>query len=254
MSGTKSKGFDLNYYQEDFTEDNYRNLLNIAQKSYDFKKFTDIQSSTPIILWRHDIDFSMHRAYQLAKIEHDEGVQATYFLQLNCKFYNLFETEIKEKVIDILSLGHSIGLHFDPTAYKITNQEDLENRLTFEKEILEQLFNVTIHVFSFHNPTPEITKFDHLKLAGMLNTYARIFKDEFHYCSDSNGYWRHERLEDVLKSAKYDKLQILTHPAWWQKEIMSPQQRIQRCIDGRTTAIEASYNMLLKQHGRENIG
>ena len=32
----------------------------------------------------------------------------------------------------------------------------------------------------------------------MINTYAKYFKENVEYCSDSNGYWRYKRLEDFL--------------------------------------------------------
>jgi hypothetical protein len=41
------------------------------------------------------------------------------------------------------------------------------------------------------------------------------FRQEVGYCSDSNGYWRVRRLEDVLREAKDERLQVLTHAEWW---------------------------------------
>lgn len=244
----------MNYFQEDFTEKNYAHLIKLAKKNYAFKKFDDLESTDPYVLWRHDVDFSTHRALILAEIENKNNVEATYFILLNCEFYNIFEKEIKNIIKKIISLGHSIGVHFDPTAYKISGKKDLEKFLMFERKILEQLFDTDINAFSFHNPTPKILKFDDFTLAGMTNTYATIFKKEFGYCSDSNGYWRHDRLEDALHKAEFKKLQILTHPAWWQEEVMLPKERIKRCISGRANATEVFYDALLKEHKRENIG
>ena len=30
----------------------------------------------------------------------------------------------------------------------------------------------------------------------MINVYAKYFIENVEYCSDSDGYWRHKRLED----------------------------------------------------------
>ena len=68
----------------------------------------------------------------------------------------------------------------------------------------------------------------------LINTYAETFQKSFEYCSDSNGYWRYKRLVEVVTSGKFKRLHILTHPEWWQDSIMSPWQKIQRCIDGRS--------------------
>ena len=43
----------------------------------------------------------------------------------------------------------------------------------------------------------------------MINVYAKYFIENVEYCSDSDGYWRHKRLEDFL-CADYDKIQVLT--------------------------------------------
>ena len=100
----------------DFTEKHYRYLIKTAKKNYLFEPFTT-KTKSPHILWRHDIDFSIHRASSLAKIENELGVKATYFLKLHSEFYNLFEKSIFEKVLKIIEFGHNIGLHFEHHFY-----------------------------------------------------------------------------------------------------------------------------------------
>lgn len=243
----------MNYYFEDFIEENYRKILQLAKKNYKFIMYEDLDSTDNYIIWRHDIDHSIHRALALAKIEFEEGVKSTYFIHIGSLFYNIFETENKHKIMGILKMGHKLGVHFDPTAYEIKEKADLEKYLKFEKDLLDSLFAVDVNVFSFHNPTNKILKFDDSKIAGMINTYAKIFNTQIGYCSDSNGYWRHDRLEDVIKNKKYKRLQVLTHPEWWQKKVMSPKERVQRCLEGRKNTVETFYKILLEQHGRENI-
>ncbi len=241
----------MNYYEKDFTENNYRLLLkNIKYKTIFYK---DVKKNINFSLWRHDVDFSVNRAFALAKIENEEKVIATYFFQLGSIFYNIFEQEIKEKIFKIKNLEHEIALHFDPTQYQINSKSDLVKYLKYEKEILENLFNIKINVFSFHNPTVEILKYDEWKYANMINTYAKYFKQSIKYCSDSNGYWRHKRLEEFLNK-NHSKIQVLTHPAWWQKKDMTPRDRIQRCIDSRAMYVSKVYDKLLEEYKRENIG
>lgn len=241
------------YNFADFTRDNYRRLLKLAKQKYSFCSFEDFEKTENPVIWRHDIDFSVHSAYALAKIEHDEGVKSTFFIHLHNEFYNVFEKEISDLLEKIFKLGHNAGLHFDCHYYAIASASQLEEKLQFEKGILEKLFGVPINVFSFHNTTEEILFYNSDRYAGMINTYSRYFREEFGYCSDSNGYWRFDRLEDVLVSGKHKKLQVLTHPAWWQDEVLSPQQRIWRCIDGRSQKTKANYDAILSLMGRENI-
>jgi len=239
-----------NYYFEDFVEKNYRKLLKKTNSKTIF--YDEIKLNKNFTLWRHDVDVSVHRAYKLAKIENKLKKKATYFFLLGSNYYNIFEVEIKNLVFKIMSLGHQLGLHFDATNYNIKTKKEFEKYLLYEKKILENLFQTEIKVFSFHNPTEEIMKYDSYKYAKMINAYAKYFKQHVEYCSDSSGYWRHKRLEYFLNK-KYNNIQVNTHPCWWQKDIMPPFSRIKRCIDGRAKKTRFIYADILKKIGRENI-
>jgi len=43
------------------------------------------------------------------------------------------------------------------------------------------------------------------------------------------------------------RLQVLTHPAWWQDEPMSPMARVNRCIDGRAEKTRRKYYQLFDE-------
>lgn len=239
----------------DFTEEKYKSLLRLAKEKYKFLTYKEVHEEDNIILWRHDIEFSVHRSLALARIEKKEGVSSTYFVQLGSVFYNVFEVEITSILEEIKSLGHNLGLHFDPKTSYIKNDIDLEKKLKNEKCILGNLLDIEIDVFSYHNPTTSnVLEYDDLVYADMINTYSKYFKENVRYCSDSNGYWRHKRLEDVLQKTEHRKLQVLTHPGWWQNTTMPPRERIRRCIEGRAKRQNNTYDKLLKDCGRENIG
>jgi len=239
----------------DFTHENYEALIKIVKKYYIFSDFKNYSKFKNFMLWRHDIDMSVHNALKLADIEHKLSVSATYFIHLHSLFYNPFEYECRELLKKIIKLGHNIGLHFDTQFYENCNdQVKFETLLKNEKEILSNLVGCPIEVFSFHNPSEEIiNRYSSLNYSGMINTYSSFFRNEVGYCSDSNGYWRHNRLEDVLNSNKYPCMQVLTHPIWWDKQIMSPKQKIRKCIEQRAKETENYYDNLLDQIGRLNI-
>ena len=232
---------------------NYRKLIKLTKKTYKFINYNNIKNKENVVLWRHDIDFSVHKALTLAKIEKKENIKATYFIQISSQYYNIFEKENLEKIKKIKSLGHILALHFEPNNYDIKNIIEFEKWLEFEKKILEKLFNTKITVFSLHNPTTINFKFEKLKYSNMINVYSKFIKEKVGYCSDSNGYWRNERLEDVLTKTKHKKLQVLTHPVWWQKEEISPKKRIKKTIEERSKKTLKEYDQLLKKCGRKNI-
>jgi hypothetical protein len=241
------------YFFSDFTRENYRKLLQIAKKKYKFLFYDETDGQTNFVLWRHDIDFSPQSARRLAQIEADEGLKATYFLLPHSDFYNLLEKEIVQCIRDIVNLGHDIGLHFDAGFYNIDNTTSLAEKIFFEKDLIREVFKVEPKVFSFHNPDVFELNCTDDKYAGLINTYSLYFKKELGYCSDSNGYWRYDRLEDVLISGKHNSLQVLTHPEWWQDDIMSPRERVLRCLKGRSEKNFNDYDALLKRMNRENI-
>ncbi len=65
---------------------------------------------------------------------------------------------------------------------------------------------------------------------------------------------RVRRLEDVLREATDERLQVLLHPGWWQDTPMLPHRRVCRAIDGRPEKVKRSYEQRLREAGRENVG
>jgi hypothetical protein len=246
----------VNYYFDDFTENEYRKLLRIAEANWTLICYADYKKPGKVCLWRHDLDLSVHRGYRLAQIEAEEGIKATYFVHLHSRFYNPLECEVADLILAICNLGHDLGLHFDPIFYasRLKCDDDLQAFLKFEQQFLAETFQTDIQVFSVHNPdVGNSLKLDQDEIAGMINIYGGYFKQHYGYCSDANGYWRFRRLRDVLEAAEDEKLHVLTHPGWWVPEPMSPRARVARCIEGRGAKTAMRYDQSLAGAGRENI-
>jgi peptidoglycan/xylan/chitin deacetylase (PgdA/CDA1 family) len=241
------------YRFADFTASNYRRLLRIAKRCYVLRRYSDFKPGERFLLWRHDVDFSMHRAARLAAIEAEEGVHATYFLLLHSELYNLLERENADLVRQIAVMGHDLALHFDPHFHNVDGAKGLERWLAWERNLLQDLFGREIRSFSLHITSPLTDTFRAPSYAGMVNVYSEYFRTQVDYCSDSNGYWRFRRLEDVLGEAGERPLQVLTHPELWQDAVMSPRERVERCIAGRAEKSRAWYDGILRENGRENI-
>lgn len=134
------------------------------------------------------------------------------------------------------------------------DSNEIEEYAVIEKKIIEKYFGIKINTVSFHNP--EASNVLNLKqdyYAGMVNAYSETISKNCKYCSDSNGYWRYDRLQDVIEK-NYEKLHILTHPVWWTPYAMSPYERMRRCADGRRDAVIKAYCDTLSHQGRENVG
>lgn len=240
--------------QDDFTETAYRSLVERARERYAFLSFTEAAAAAAGVLWRHDIDISVHRAFALAAIESALGVRATYFVHLRSHFYNAFEDACVERLRAIAAMGHEIGLHFEARAFAIPpdGSAPLAHHVAAEATAMAELIGVTPVAVSFHDPDGHghgVMGDD--VIAGLVNAYGRTIQERFRYCSDSNGYWRFTSLDEELRSGSA-RLQVLTHPEWWVPEVMSPRDRIARAIDGRARSVAAGYDRAIDVVGREN--
>jgi hypothetical protein len=148
---------------------------------------------------------------------------------------------VADRVREIITFGHELGLHFDPTFE--TSREPLD-ALSSERRLLEDVFGVPVRSFSLHNPVVAGWSAEDDEVAGMVNAYGRGLRERFAYCSDSHGMWRHRRLEDVLEEAAEDRLHVLTHPEWWVPEPLPPRERVTRAIEGRAARTQERYDRM----------
>jgi len=237
----------------DFTRAEYRSLLRLARRTWKFRGFTDFNASERFILWRHDVDFSLQSAVNLGQIEADEGVRSTFFFHLHNEFYNLLEPGTTRLARKIAVQGHRVGLHFDSHYHQIENEEHLDEAIEWEAGILRRIVGDTIDAFSFHNTSAFTMSCRRWTYGGLINTYAKYFQDDVGYISDSNGYWRYRNLREVVEAATDERLQVLTHPGWWQDQSMAPREKVWRCITGRAASTIRGYDRLLAIANRENM-
>lgn len=237
--------------EADFTEQAYAHHLRTAGDSYAFEAF-GTECPDPHVLWRHDVDLSVHRALRLAEIEAEQGARATYFFLLGSSFYNLFERPVRALARRIIGLGHDLGVHLELPAGAAT-AEAIAPGLRRDREVLEQLLEAPARAFSFHNPgfgNNALSVTDD-QVDGLVNAYGERLRARYAYVSDSNGYWRFQSLTQALAEGE-PRLQVLTHPGWWQAEQLEPRARIARCVEGRAAATLRDYDRTLERAGREN--
>lgn len=238
------------YRFDDFTLENYRRLIQLAKlKGFQFilHKNEYVENRRDVI-WRHDVEFEPDIALKMAQIENDEKVQATYFFQLHSPLYNVLDSHYREVFHQIKDLGHCVGLHFDSAYWGITSEDQLNDYIVLDKEYLEKNMGVQIDTFSFHNTTPFTQSCLEYRYGGLINVYASFFKEHYNYCGDSLGYWRFDRLEDVLNDENVKHLQVLTHDANWNVEVLSPRKRFAKVMRERAERliigqVEGLHNM-----------
>jgi peptidoglycan/xylan/chitin deacetylase (PgdA/CDA1 family) len=233
----------------------YRTMLKLAAERGRTIKYTEIEETGPLTLWRHDCDMSLHRARRIAEIDAEYGVLSTFFILPHSDFYNILELAQTKIIREIVEMGHEVGLHLDVEYHLATSSTfDFETAIKKDLNLLEDVAEKKIDVFSYHNPTQDMLKFDSDSYADLINCYSRTIKENIDYGSDSNGYWRHQAIPEILQDSNKTRIQILTHPEWWIEDDYSPRDRVLRCAYGRAHKVMLDYDTAMSAYSdRENI-
>jgi hypothetical protein len=176
----------------DFSLQHYTDLLAAAvEGGYRWARF-DHEPEPGDLFLRHDVDLSLAAALQLARVEAERDVTATYFLMTESVFYNLASSDGRKTVDELRSLGHAVGLHA------------VHPRLA-----LDARFDP---VLAWHNPDPE---FVFEPVDGAVNVMQAPWFTQGKYRSDSNQHWREGCPHEELRAGAFEWLQLLTHPEIW---------------------------------------
>ncbi len=215
----------------EFSPDGYREmLLGFESAGYSFCKFTDIDDflnkEKSFVVLRHDIDIDLYSALELARIEHQEGIQSTYFLSLRSPFYNALSSHSIRIMLHIHQLGHDIAAHVDPTLYGGC----YDNALS-EIEVLEKYHPyINTQIASIHHPG-NLNQLEQEMgtVERVLNCYEPILKKKMSYISDSTGMWRfgHPLESEAFRDRK--PIHLLVHPIWWIQDGDTPIEKL-RCL------------------------
>lgn len=198
----------------DFTYNSYATMLSELKKNgYVFTDYNNSDVHERCVILRHDIDTSLDKAVELAKLEAQQRVSSTYFVLLSSEFYNVIARDSRKKIKEIQNMGHDIGLHFDELNYEKNLKGGVQKLVVDEARILQEILQIEIKSVSMHRPSKETLEANY-DLSPIINSYGKRFFKEFKYVSDSRRRWR-EDVTEIIQSGKYDKLHILTHAFWY---------------------------------------
>lgn len=208
-----------------FSYDDYRQIIRLIQETGNGMGYEEALDADRFVIMRHDVEYSVERAYALAKVEREMGFTSTWFFQWTNNSYNILSRRNQERIRKIREMGHHVGLHFALNG--LTDMEEVRRQIEKEIRILSEMFGFPITQFSIHRPSKEVLR-ENIKLPGVLNAYQDdffTFAEEVgegtalkvKYMSDANHIWRYG-YPDRENVFGHDKMQILTHPfAWTEK-------------------------------------
>lgn len=215
-----------------FTLKHYREILEAAlEAGYVFRGFHQASlSEKQVIYLRHDLDVCLEEALNMATLEAELGIQATYFVLVNSAVYNLLSKNSLELLNRLASEGHWIGLHIDPIMFPTDDVDKMEGYISQLIEFYRRVIPL-VPVVSFHRPSPNLLRHDFETFA---STYSLRFFEKLKYISDSRGVWREGCPCKALRERWYPSLQLLVHPIWWKlAETESFSERLHHLLDKR---------------------
>ena len=223
----------------DFTVNTYKNLLTVLQmQGYSFQTFENFivsDDERKTIVLRHDVDRLPENAIRMARLEHDMGVNASYFFRIVPQAWN---SDIIKEIVD---LGHEVAYHYEDLTiargkYELAIQH-------FEKQLANiRKFYPSITICMHGSPMSRWDnrelwkKYDYRDYGIIAEPYFDVDYSKVFYITDTGRSWNNESvsLRDTVNSdfnieirntghmiqlietgRMPDKIMINTHPQRW---------------------------------------
>ncbi len=228
----------------DFTLDSYSALLKYFQRSHTyttFSQYDDIDAQRTILL-RHDIDFSLDHALELAQIEAELGISATYFLLFSAPYYNLLGAGSSSVPRRLRELGHEVGLHYDVAVIEAGGSAEPLEVLLAQARLLGELSGTPVATIAQHNPSLN-GRDPFAAAAPFINAYDERFVQQMGYYSDSCMAWRDSFIEAAEQDSFPDRVHLLIHPIIWTEQLLSREQKLERMYNAAANAVRDSLGL-----------
>ena len=229
----RDKNMDKNGYHPSY--ENYTKILKLLQQTGKYMDYAQVQDSTQeFAVLRHDIEFSVERAFAMAELEAENDIRSTYLVQITNNAYNAFSQKNLTMLRQMCEMGHHVGLHFHMGG--LTQPEQVLEELPRQAEILSGMLGQQVDRFSFHRPPVEMLRAN-LRFPGHINLYDRRFFTfsehadteanlDVKYISDSRHQWNFGIPDDeTLRGHK--KVHLLVHPYSWTREGLSNRENFE---------------------------
>lgn len=198
-----------------FSHEEYRSIIRQFRSRH--TDFIDAITTDDFVVIRHDVEFSMNRAYDLALINHDMGISNTFLFQVRCNAYNIHSIKNTKLINEIISLNQHVGLHLYISHINEGDWKHLENELKVQADLLSSAVGFPITRFSYHRPPHWALLRRDNYICEMLNLYGESFFElnntpTIKYLSDSNHAYKYGH---PLKYKSNKRIQLLFHPDEW---------------------------------------
>lgn len=200
----------------DFSYEGYCDIVRpFAERVVDFQDAGNLDS---FALIRHDVEFNLGRALDMARIDSNLNIASSFLLQVKSDAYNLASVQSRRIVDEIVETGCFIGLHFYVSHVPEGDAIMLHDELQTQAELFWKATGVSCDRFSFHRPPRWVLEMREDYVCGLLNMYGPSFFEfspspsSIKYCADSLHRFKYGHPLDNLDKKK---IQLLFHPDEW---------------------------------------
>jgi hypothetical protein len=191
------------------------------------------------------LDSGLAPALAMAKVEHELGISATYFVQLHSDFYDAVSLAGSRDLRWLAELGHEIGLHYDPTYYETVGW-NFRDGMALDLELLSALAGHEIISVSRHLPLLRHQKVDYPPQVRYDAYDPKFINGQFKYLSDSNGIFREGCFCEHL-STRRDYC-FLAHPIWWVNNGRDWREKLQQQMRNDCETVTARIQEKIAQY------
>jgi hypothetical protein len=217
--------------------ESYESLLrSFLSSGYKFIHFTQSPPAGRQLVMRHDIDFDIEAAHQIAEIEKKLGVVSSFFFMMCSDSYNILSQSNRSNVLKIAEMGHIVSIHFDPTIYA-----DFQLGFRQEKAIFESTFGCLVSAISLHRPNDFFQNYNET-IEKCCHTYMNKYFKDIYYVSDSGGEFRYGHPLDSSAFKSGEPMQVLTHPIWWISNGQTPQDKLSHYFQVKKQQLKTHYS------------
>src|SRR4051812_22459491 len=199
-----------------YSPDSYRALLAEAvAQGYRFGSFVDdgVRSGDESVLYlRHDVDFSLAMAVELARINAEFGVAGTFFILLRGHAYNPASRRSQERLAELLALGQRLAFHWAAPSGPDLDERTLGESVRADFEIARRIIPNLDPAVAVHSPGALLLRrWVELDCTPLVNANGPFFSRRMPYYGDSNLRYSFETWLGIIRRRE-PRLQVLMHP------------------------------------------
>jgi hypothetical protein len=218
----------------EYTYGSYRALLShIHVCGRAICPFRDVTSSESFVILRHDVDYSVLKAREMAEVEREMDVRSTFFVLLSSPYYNLLTADNLHATRDIAAMGHEIGLHYDTDVFRGLDHDAQCRKVVDQVQMLREAVGVPITSIAQHNPSETSVR---LRVPGYIDAYSDRFFREIAYLSDSRRLFGAPDVDAFFR--QHARSQLLIHPLWWHDDEKSRWESFVAIRDSVTAIVD----------------